>query len=103
MESVFAAIGIGGDGSDDAAIDYSGLKAVKTTIWIDRKTYRPIKITTDMTAFMNGYMTVLIQQMQGMGIDEAADLDISYTKVATTQVFAKYNKATNFTIHKACK
>ena len=103
MESVFAAIGIGGDGSDDAAIDYSGLKAVKTTIWIDRKTYRPIKITTDMTAFMDGYMTVLIQQMQGMGINEAADLDISYTKVATTQVFAKYNKATNFTIPKACK
>ena len=52
---------------------------------------------------MNGYMTVLIQQMQGMGINEAADLDISYTKVATTQVFAKYNKATNFTIPKACK
>ena len=75
MESVFAAIGIGGDGSDNAAIDYSGLKAVKTTIWIDRKTYRPIKITTDMTAFMNGYMTILIQQMQDMGTDDAAHLD----------------------------
>lgn len=39
----------------------------------------------------------------GDGSDEATDLDISYTKVATTQVFAKYNKATNFTVPKACK
>ena len=102
MSTVFSAIGMG-SGSDSAAIDYSNLKSVNATIWVDKKTYLPVKITTDMTAFINSYMTILTQSMQDMGVDGATDVNLSYTKAVATQTYTNYNKAANFKFPKACK
>ena len=102
MATVFSAIGMG-SGSDSAAIDYSNLKSVNATIWVDKKTYLPVKITTDMTAFINSYMTILTQSMQDMGVDGATDVNLSYTKAVATQTYTNYNKAANFKFPKACK
>ena len=102
MATVFSAIGMG-SGSDSAAIDYSNLKSVNATIWLDKKTYLPVKITTDMTAFMNSYMTILTQPIQDMGVDGATDVNLSYTKAVATQTYTNYNKAANFKFPKACK
>lgn len=102
MATVFSAIGMG-SGSDSAAIDYSNLKSVNATIWVDKKTYLPVKITTNMTAFMNSYMTILTRSMQDMGVDGATDVNLSYTKAVATQTYTNYNKATNFKLPKACR
>lgn len=102
MATVFSAIGMG-SGSDSAAIDYSNLKSVNATIWVDKKTYLPVKITTNMTAFMNSYMTILTRSMQDMGVDGATDVNLSYTKAVATQIYTNYNKATNFKLPKACR
>ena len=102
MASVFAAIGMGNE-SDSTSIDYSSLKSVNATIWVDKKTYLPVKVSTDMTAFMNSYMTILTQSMQEMGVDGATDVNLSYTKATSTQIYTNYNKATNFKLPKACK
>lgn len=102
MSTVFSAIGMG-SGSDSAAIDYSNLKSVNATIWVDKKTYLPVKITTDMTAFINSYMTILTQSMQDMGVDGATDVNLSYTKAVAIQTYTNYNKAANFKFPKACK
>ena len=102
MSTVFSAIGMG-SGSDSAAIDYSNLKSVNATIWVDKKTYLPVKITTDMTAFINSYMTILTQSMQDMGVDGATDVNLSYTEAVATQTYTNYNKEANFKFPKACK
>lgn len=36
-------------------IDYSNLPVIKVNVWINKKSYLPVKYSVDMTAFMNGY------------------------------------------------
>ena len=55
-----------------------------------------------MTAFMNGYMELLIQSLKVEG-EDVTDLEMSYTKASSTVTYSKYNKATDFKIPKACK
>ncbi len=86
-----------GTGLTDGEMDLSSLKPVTVTIWIDKKTYYPVKMKTDMTAFMNGFMQQLYESMG----EELTD-DV-YSKLVTTMSYSKFNKATKFSIPKACK
>ena len=98
MTEIFSGLGLG----DEFSFDTSALQPIKVNIWIDQKTYLPIKVSTDMTAFMNGYMELLIQSLKVEG-EDVADLEMSYTKASSTATYSKYNKATDFKIPKACK
>lgn len=101
LESAFAGLSI--DDESGSAIDYSEMDPVKATIWVDKKTYRPVKISTDTTAFLNCYMAVLAQSMPDVDMDEAGNVSILYTEATSTVTYTKYNKATNFKLPKACK
>ena len=76
----------------DASL-YSGAKivkkSVKVTIWIDKKTYLPVKMTTDMVAFYNGFFKTRYEAM-------GAESDISYSVAKTTATYKNFNKATKF-------
>ena len=98
MTEIFSGLGLG----DEFSFDTSALQPIKVNIWIDQKTYLPIKVSTDMTAFMNGYMELLIQSLKVEG-EDVADVEMSYTKASSTVTYSKYNKATDFKIPKACK
>ena len=79
-----------------AAVDYNTLPAIKVTCWIDKKTYRPVRSTVDMKAFMNGYMLALYQKL-------GQDLKLVYSQAKATVTYKNYNKATIFTIPKECR
>ena len=98
MTEFFSGLGLG----DEFSFDTSALQPIKVNIWIDQKTYLPIKVSTDMTAFMNGYMELLIQSLKVEG-EDVTDLEMSYTKASSTVTYSKYNKAADFKIPKACK
>lgn len=96
MDAAFSAIGQ----DDGMTIDFSALKSVNATIWIDKKTYLPVKVTTEMTDFINSYMTALLQ---AAGAEDGEDLEMSYSKAVSTATYSNFNNATKFTIPKACK
>ena len=96
LAEVLAAAGLGGT-DDDSEIDYSTLKPVKATIWIDQKTYLPVKVSTDMTDFLNSYLTILYQSL---GLE---DMNVEYSKAISTATYSNFNNATKFTFPKACK
>lgn len=91
-----------GDALDATGASLEGMEAtdlapIKVNIWIDKKTYCPIKMTADMTAYLNGYMKQVYAEL---GEELTEDV---YTKAVTTTTYSKYNKATKFSIPKACK
>ena len=59
MTEFFSGLGLG----DEFSFDTSALQPIKVNIWIDQKTYLPIKVSTDMTAFVNDYMELLVQSL----------------------------------------
>ena len=57
MSEFFSGLGLG----DVFSVDTSALQPIKVNICIEQKTYRPIKVATDMTAFGNDYMELLVR------------------------------------------
>lgn len=96
MVKLLEQMGMSKDINTTASIDYGTLPAIKVTYWIDKKTYRPIKASTDMKAFMNGYMSALYQKL-------GQDLKLVYSQAKSTVTYKNFNKATTFTIPKECK
>lgn len=70
--------------SDTAKIDVS--------LWIDKKTYHPIKLYSDMTDFMNDIIKNTSEE-SGMSKDE-----VSVTKIDMTLFVKNINKVEDFTI-----
>ena len=97
LGEILAAAGLGSTEDGEDAIDYSELASVNVTIWVDKKTYLPVKVSTDMTEFLNSYMTILYQSL-GM-----EDMSVDYSKATSTVTYTKFNNAKNFTFPKACK
>lgn len=97
LGEVLASAGLGSTEDGEDTIDYSTLKSVKVMVWVDKETYLPVKVATDMTEFLNSYMTILDQSLglEGMSVD--------YSKATSTATYAKFNNAKNFTFPKACK
>lgn len=104
MGSVFDEMGLSSLLGSDESIDYSLVSPINVTVWIDKKTYLPVKMTEDTTDFVNSFMKLLLQSMTSD--DEEADAaltDITVSKSTTTVTYSNFNKATKFTIPKACK
>ena len=99
MTEIFSGLGLG----DEFSFYTSALQPIKVNIWIDQKTYLPIKLSTDMTAFVNDYMELLVQSLEMEGEEDTTALKMNYTKASSTVTYSKYNKAADFKIPKACK
>ena len=87
-----AQLGLNGDNTQGTSSDYSSLSPITISLWIDKKTYYPVKQTIDMKDFMNEYLSSLV-----------ADSDMSYSKIKTSVTYKNFNKATKFSLPKACK
>jgi hypothetical protein len=74
-------------GLGDFGIDTSTLKPMKVSIWIDKKTYRPVKRVIDYKDF---YSSLL-----------GGYFDVSVAKSTTT--YKNFNKAKAFSLPKSCK
>jgi len=85
-------LGLNGDNTQGTSSDYSSLSPITISLWIDKKTYYPVKQTIDMKDFMNEYLSSLV-----------ADSDMSYSKIKTSVTYKNFNKATKFSLPKACK
>lgn len=96
LEDVLNSMGLNGEESEEM-IDLSEIPAIKVTLWIDKKTYYPVKIQTDTTAFMNGLMK---QVYAAMGEELTEDV---YSKVTSVAEYSKFNSAAKFSLPKACK
>lgn len=97
LGEVLAAAGLGSAENGEDAIDYSTLKSVNVTVWVDKKTYLPVKVSTDMTEFLNSYMTILYESL---GLEE---MNTNYSKATSTATYTNFNNAKSFTFPKACK
>lgn len=82
---------LGSDSSTDTSYDYSSLSPITVSIWIDKKTYRPVKQTIEMTDFINEYLAAL-------GMDS-----LSYPKIKISATYKNFNNATKFSLPKNCK
>ena len=89
MGKALSALGMDSEQTDALGIDYKTLDPIKVTIWIDKKTYLPVKVTTDMVAFYNGFFKTMYEAM-------GAESDISYSVAKTTATYKNFNKATKF-------
>lgn len=77
-----------GDLDSSSGSDFSEIEPIKATIWIDKKTYRPVKLKEDSKDFANDYKS-------GHGK--------TYSSFITTTTYSKFNKATNFKFPKNLK
>ena len=82
-------LGMDSDQMEALGIDYKTLDPIKVTLWIDKKTYLPVKETIDVTAFVNGMIKSMYEAM-----GEESDLSCSTAKSTTT--YKNFNKATKF-------
>lgn len=89
MADALAALGMTEDQTAELGVDYKTLDPIKVTIWIDKKTYLPVKATTDMAAFYNGFFKSMYEAM-------GAESDISYSVAKSTVTYKNFNKATTF-------
>ena len=92
IAGLLAQLGLNGDNTQGTSSDYSSLSPITISLWIDKKTYYPVKQTIDMKDFMNEYLSSL-----------EADSDMSYSKIKTSVTYKNFNKATKFSLPKACK
>ncbi len=85
IAGLLAQLGLNGDNTQGTSSDYRSLSPITISLWIDKKTYYPVKQTIDMKDFMNEYLSSLV-----------ADSDMSYSKIKTSVTYKNFNKATKF-------
>lgn len=86
-----------GDLFSSSGSDFSEIEPIKATIWIDKKTYRPVKIKEDSKDFANDYIASFYAAVGASGYGEI------YSSFTTTTTYSKFNKATNFKFPKNLK
>ena len=84
-----SALGVDSEQMKELGIDFKTLDPIDVTLWIDKKTYQPIKATTDMAAFYNGLYKSMYEAM-------GAECDISFSLAKSTVTYKNFNKATTF-------
>lgn len=105
MQNALKQAGMDESELSEAGIDFSKMSSIKVNYWIDKKTYRPVKCSVDMTDFMNDVFEVLMTAMAedpeiGTSVE---DLDFKCTKAKTTVTYKNFNKAKSFSYPKAVK
>lgn len=86
-----------GDLDSSSGSDFSEIEPIKATIWIDKKTYRPVKLKEDSKDFVNDYIGSFYAAVGASGYGE------TYSSFITTTTYSKFNKATNFNFPKNLK
>lgn len=86
-----------GDLDSSSGSDFSEIEPIKATIWIDKKTYRPVKLKEDSKDFVNDYIGSFYAAVGASGYGE------TYSSFITTTTYSKFNKATNFKFPKNLK
>lgn len=89
MGKALTDLGVTGDEIADLGVDFKTLDPIKVTLWIDKKTYLPVKATTDMVAFYNDFFKSMYEALE-------AEMDVSYSVAKTTLTYKNFNKATEF-------
>ena len=93
IASLLAELGMNNNTSTGTtSYDYSSLSPITVSIWVDKKTYRPVKQTIDMKDFMNELFSSL-----------GSDVTMSYPKIKVSVTYKNFNNATKFSLPKACK
>ena len=105
MQSAVDQAGLDKSALHEMGFDFSTMKPIKVTYWIDKKTYRPVKCSVDMTDFMSDFLDVYSAAMTE---DERAgfsstNYDLKCTKAKSTVTYKNFNKAKSFSYPKAVK
>ncbi|MBO5246991.1 MAG: hypothetical protein J6B28_06985 [Eubacterium sp.] len=88
--SSMEALGISAEDMEAYGIDMSKMSPVKVTVWINKKTYEPVKMVTDMKDFINEFMAILFE---AMGME---DVTATYDTYKTTATYKNFNKVKDF-------
>lgn len=96
-----------------SSIDFSSFAPIKTTYWIDRKTYLPVKTTVNAAGFITDIFnfflnTYLQEKINAAGnitgdYDGMTDFSIDVSKGTMTTTYKNYNNAKKFSYPKVCK
>lgn len=107
MQKYLKQVGMDASTLKEAGINLSKMKAIKVNYWIDRKTYRPVKCSVDMTAFMSDFLGNLVKAMASEAESESgvsvSDLEMNCTNAKSTVTYKNFNKAKSFSYPKAVK
>lgn len=90
---------------DEMGIDLNAMRPIKVYYLIDKKTYRPLKCSVDITAFMNDLFSLSTK-----GAEEANQsgifsdsYDMKCTSAKSTVTYKNFNKAKKITYPKGVK
>lgn len=96
-----------------SAIDFSSFSPIKTTYWIDRKTYLQVKTTVNATGFITDMFSFVLdtyfqEKINAAGgitgdYDGMTDFSIDVSKATMTVTYKNYNDAKKFLYPKSCK
>ena len=102
MDEAMQEMGIDSEQLAQLGIDFKSSDPIQITLWINKKNYLPVKMTTDMTAFCDSLyknMAAAMNEMSGMdeeSTDETESFSFSCSSAKTTVVYKNCNKATKF-------
>lgn len=92
MAKMMEALGLDEETTEALNLDFTKFKPIKATIYVDKKTYRPVKTVLDAKDFYNS-------MMESMGSGSY----LTYTTGKITTTYKNYNKAADFSLPESCK
>ena len=92
MADAMELLGFDEETTESLGVDFKKCKPMKVTVYIDKKTYRPVKMVMDQKNFVNSMMDSM-----GMGSLKKKE------KATTTMTYKNFNKAKDFSLPAACK
>lgn len=109
---ILEGLGISEENAASMGLDFNSMPPISETIWIDKKTYLPVKASVDMSKFINEFWAtfakILSDSMTETGSDgsdnalnEAIEITCSSAKAIIT--YKNFNKAANFKFPAGCK
>ena len=92
MADAMELLGFDEETTESLGVDFKKCKPMKVTVYIDKKTYRPVKMVMDQKNFVNS-------MMDSMGMGSLMKCE----KATTTMTYKNFNKAKDFSLPAACK
>jgi len=85
-------------GNNTSLLNIKGLKDLTSTFYIDKSTNLPVKMTMDLTDYMNTIIKYMTQNSSATSSENAQLNNIKYDKVSFELVYSDYNSVKEFTI-----
>lgn len=87
---------------DSATNIFTGNKsdddAIKITCYIDKATYLPIKMSADVTDFVNNLCSSVTNTLK-----DKVDMNVAFKDLSVSMSYKNFNKVKNFKLPKGCK